>query len=198
MHDLRSRLRRLLRTTAAVLVALLALMTGAYAATGDLPLNGAMRDARPARAALSASSGFQLTAASSVTWVASNLIPGDVAASQVTVTNSGTTAGIFALTPSDLADDPAPPSQTLSSALQIEVRDVTSGSAPITLYSGTVANLATLQLGRWQPGEAHVYRFTTTFPLGRPDALDNQLQDATTTIRYSWDGLMDDESKPDA
>ncbi len=198
MHDLRPRLRRLLRAIAAASVALLALMTGAYAATGELPLEGSMRDARPARAALSSSSGFQPRAASSVTWVASNMIPGDVATSQITVTNSGTTAGTFTLTPSDLADDPAPPSQTLSSALQLEVRDVTSRTAPITLYSGTVANLTTLQLGRWQPGEAHVYSFTTTFPLGRPDALDNQLQDATTTISYSWDGLMDDESKPDA
>ncbi len=198
MHELRPRLRRLLRTTAAAFVALLALMTGAYAATGELPLTGSMRDAHPARAALSSSSGFQLTAASSVTWAASNMIPGDVAAGQITVTNSGTTAGSFTLTPSDLADEPAPPSQTLSSALRLEVRDVTSRTAPITLYSGTVANLTTLQLGRWQPGESHVYRFTTTFPLGRPDALDNQLQDATTTIRYSWDGLMDDESKPNA
>ncbi len=197
MHRARDTFRRLRRVSSASTVVLLALMTAAYAAVGDVPLKDGSEPQTSAIATVGGGSGFQMSSVSGVTWTADNMVPGDARLSQITVTNSGTTAGDFTLRAHDLVDVPAAPAQTLSSALQVRVQDITSVASPVTLYDGSLSVIATIGLGRWQPGEAHVYRFTSTFPLGRPDALDNELQEATAAIQYSWDGLMDDESKPD-
>lgn len=178
------------RVGAAATIAVMALLTAAYAATGAFTL-GAGQGAGEPGARLSAPSGFQVTSVSSVTWSAANIVPGDVSVSQISVTNSGATAGAFALVASGLTDVPSAPAQTLSSALRLSVQDITVPSAPVTVYNGSLASIAERPLGLWQPGETRSYRFTTTFPLGRLDALDNALQDAATTIQYAWIGVID-------
>jgi hypothetical protein len=111
--------------------------------------------------------------------VAQNLEPGDARAGEVTVTNVGDSAGDFALSASGLVDAGAP----LSGVLELGVVDLTAGRA---IYSGTVRGLGSVALGTLTQGEAHRYRFTVSFPSGRPDAEDNAYQGASTAVTFVW------------
>jgi hypothetical protein len=111
--------------------------------------------------------------------VARNLAPGDARSGEVTVTNAGDASGPFALSAADLADAGAP----LSGVLELAVDDVTAGRP---VYAGPLTGLGTVTLGTLAQGEAHRYRFTVLFPGGRPDAVDDAYQGASTTVTFVW------------
>jgi hypothetical protein len=111
--------------------------------------------------------------------VARNLGPGGSQAGQVTVTNVGDAAGGFSLSASGLADAGAP----LSGVLELSVEDLTAGRG---VYSGLLDGLSSVPLGTLAQGEAHRYRFTVSYPGGRPDALDNAYQSASTQVTFVW------------
>jgi hypothetical protein len=111
--------------------------------------------------------------------VARDLAPGASQAGEVTVTNVGDAAGGFSLSASGLADAGAP----LSGVLELSVDDLTADRG---LYSGPLNGLGSVALGTLAQGEAHRYRFTVSYPGGRPDALDNALQGASTEMTFVW------------
>ena len=67
----------------------------------------------------------------------------------------------------------------------MSVLDV-SDALPTTVFAGTVAAFDAVDLGRLDAGRARRYRFSVTYPSGRPAALDNPLQGTSTTIALVW------------
>jgi hypothetical protein len=112
--------------------------------------------------------------------VAHDLEPGDTRAGEVTVTNAGDASGAFNLSAGGLVDAGAP----LSGVLELAVDDLTAGRA---VYSGPLGALGSVALGTLAQGEARRYRFTVSFPGGRPQAEDDAYQGASTAVTFVWD-----------
>jgi hypothetical protein len=138
-------------------------------------------DGGGARAAIGQATGPLVATApgDAAVLVAENLAPGEARAGEVTVTNAGDASGGFALTTSDLTDAGAP----LSRVLELAVEDLTAGR---DVYSGPLSGLGSIALGTLAQGESHRYRFTVRFPGGRPDAIDNAYQGASTAVTFVW------------
>jgi hypothetical protein len=141
-------------------------------------------DGGGARAALGDATGPLIAVApgNAAVLVAEGLRPGDARAGEVTVTNAGDASGAFAVSASDVVDTSA----RLSGVLDLAVRDVTPGRAVTPVYTGVVADLRTVELGTLAQGETRRYRFTVSFPSGRPEAIDNLYQGASTAVTFVW------------
>jgi hypothetical protein len=174
--------RNLLVFTASLLVLVLALAGAGWAATGRLPLTGALSTADAPRMAAAAATGPVLANEHEgrAVLTAAGLAPGRTQTGEVTITNSGGPADAFSLIATGAGSNPQ-----LSEVLEMSVIDVT-GPAPASVYSGTVAALDAVDLGGLSAGAARRYRFEVTYPSGRPAALDNPLQGATTSISVLW------------
>jgi spore coat-associated protein N len=112
-----------------------------------------------------------------------NMRPGASATGTVTIANTGTIAGDFALAPSDMSDVPGPGGGALSGVLDLLVEDLTGG-APLTVYAGKLAAMGARPLGTFAGGEAHSYRFTVSFPSTGP--ADNTLMASRLSVSYRW------------
>lgn len=190
------RLRRIANTTLAVLVAMAALLTAAYAATGSFPLQGALHKA-PARAEVTQLSGPVARAGtSSVLFNATRLQPGLIRVAQIRIQNTGQTRGELTFTPTAVTDDPIGLPEPLSTVLDFVMEDATNRFRPVTLYVGKLNGIAPLALGTFNAGEARIYRFTVTYPTGRTPAQDNPLQGSSAAVRFDWDGVFDDVPAP--
>jgi hypothetical protein len=176
----RSRLGR----TLAPAVALLAFVSVAAA-------NREPRDAPPIATARASAAAGSLSIANSLgtgaILSAAGMAPGGQTSGEVTITNSGTVAGGFSLTATDVSDVAGQGGGLLSQRLQLSVLDLT---VPRTVYTGPLAGLGRRELGQMEPGEARTYRFTATLPDGGvpPSALggDNAYQGANVRTTYVW------------
>jgi hypothetical protein len=176
----RSRLGR----TLAPAVALLAFVSVAAA-------NREPRDAPPIATARASAAAGSLSIANSLgagaILSAAGMAPGGQTSGDVTITNSGTVAGGFSLTATDVSDVAGQGGGLLSQRLQLSVLDLT---VPRTVYTGPLAGLGRRELGQMEPGEARTYRFTATLPDGGvpPSALggDNAYQGANVRTTYVW------------
>jgi hypothetical protein len=141
-------------------------------------------DGGGARAALGQATGPLVTIApgDAAVLVAQGLVPGVTRTGEVTVTNVGDSAGAFALSAGDLVDSVAP----LSHVLALAVDEVTPGGAAAPVFSGRLDALSGVALGTLGQGEARRYRFAVSFPSGRPDAVDNAYQGASTAVTFVW------------
>ncbi|MDX6669069.1 MAG: spore coat-associated protein [Solirubrobacteraceae bacterium] len=109
--------------------------------------------------------------------------PGASAIGTVTLTNSGTVAGDFTLSSSNLAQ-----TKGLAGQLDLLVQDITNAGAPVAVYVGKLGAMPSQPLGTFAAGSAHTYRFTVTLPL----ATGNAFQNATASIEYDWSSTGDD------
>jgi hypothetical protein len=141
-------------------------------------------DGGGARAALGQATGPLVATApgDAAVLVAQGLAPGVTRTGEVTVTNVGDSAGAFALSAGDLVDSAA----ALSDVLALAVDDVTPGRADTPIFSGRLDALSGVALGTFAQGEVRRYRFTVSFPSGRPDAVDNDYQGASTAVTFVW------------
>ena len=116
---------------------------------------------------------------------AENMVPGDSATGEVTITNTGDVKGQFRLQSSNISDQPGPNGGKLSDVLRLKIDDGSS-----TIYNGAFDGMPAKDLGTWNPGEAHRYVFTVTFPEGGTPSSDttgdNAYKDATTQIDFTW------------
>jgi len=153
-----------------------ALVAVAIAATAWLAGDGG-----GARAAIGEATGplVATVPGDSAILVARDLVPGGSQAGEVTVTNVGDAAGGFSLSASGLADAGAP----LSGVLELSVDDLTTARG---VYAGPLNGLSSVALGTLAQGEAHRYRFTVSYPGGRPDELDDPYQGASTSVTFVW------------
>jgi spore coat-associated protein N len=121
---------------------------------------------------------------------ADKLTPGDSASGTVDIENTGDVNGAFTLLKSSVADVPVSPA--FSELLNLKVEDLgdpacaSSCPAAQTVYSGNVADMASLDLGTYAAGDTHRYKFTVTFPNGTA-ANDNAYAGAKTTVGYSFE-----------
>jgi spore coat-associated protein N len=127
---------------------------------------------------------------------AAGMAPGDTRVGEVTIANTGSLAGAYALSRSDLRDTPGPAAGTLSTALDLLVQDVTNPGAPATVYSGKLGAMGPSDLGTWGPGAARTYRFTVSLPDGGAPASattgDNAYQGSAVSVNYDWTATADE------
>jgi hypothetical protein len=103
---------------------------------------------------------------------------GDSVTGSVTITNSGTLAGVYSLAGSTTGSAP------LASQLNLKVyRDVDGVNA---LYDGSLGAFTSAALGTSLAGEAHVFYFHVTFPTTGTDAGDNLLQGLSASTTFTW------------
>ncbi len=121
---------------------------------------------------------------------ASNMKPGDVVSGTVTIENTGTLAGVFSLTATNLTDTPGSNGGKLSDVLVITILD---GSDE--LYAGPINNIGTLNAGTYDPGDEHTYTFTVTFPDSGPPggstSGDNLYQGSSMSIDFVWTAMQE-------
>lgn len=118
---------------------------------------------------------------------ASGMLPGESATGTVDITNSGSVAGAFSLSKSNLSDTPASPA--FSSKLDLLVEDCGTPPAcltPTTKYTGKLGAMGTIALGTFAASEAHRYRFTVSFPDGGSGGADNAYKSASTSVQFDW------------
>ena len=111
-----------------------------------------------------------------------NLLPGESGTGTVSITNVGDADGDFTLTASNLVDDPATPA--FSSVLTLVVTDDNGES----IYSDLLSEMdsAPIDLGTWPADAKHDFTFTVTFD----QAAENEFQDATSTLDFTWDATQ--------
>lgn len=128
------------------------------------------------------------------------LAPGESRSGEVELTNSGRLAGSLTLVQSDVADQPGPGGGRLSDRVDLSIRDLTSPSAPVTVFAGPLGRLAGLELGTIAPGARRRYAFTVHLPDGGrpagPQAGDNAYLGSALTVRYAWRATAPSEAPP--
>lgn len=111
-------------------------------------------------------------------FTASTMKIGDSVTGSVTITNTGTLAGVYSLAGSTTGSAP------FSSQLNLKVyKDVDGVSA---LYDGPLGAFSSAALGTFTAGAAHVFYFHVTFPSTGTDAGDNVLQGLSASTAFTW------------
>jgi hypothetical protein len=107
------------------------------------------------------------------------LAPGYRRAGVVTITNNGTRAGTFSLR------GVVRGSKQLARHLRLTVRERTRGRKRV-LYSGTLAGLRQVRLGRIRAGQARRFEFTVSLRVTAPNAL----QGLRTRTDFTWTAVQ--------
>lgn len=122
---------------------------------------------------------------------AANMAPGAVAVGTLDIGNSGDIASLDRLTVGNLTD--APVAAAFSADLRLKIEDLgsptctTACPAVVTVYSGTLRGAVGVEeLGTYQPGDRHRYRFTLTYPNGGSGGADNAYGGATSSVDVTW------------
>ena len=118
---------------------------------------------------------------------AAGMVPGDTAEGTVTLGNAGSVSGSLVLSAEDLIDKPGTLGGRLSDTMRVRISELGSGE---TVYSGSLAEMPDLQLGRLEPGEERKYRFVASFPdtgvPASPTSGDNAFRLASLSLAYRW------------
>ena len=126
---------------------------------------------------------------------AQGLAPGRSVTGTVQLSNPGTLAGDLGLHQLDVVDQPGANGGQLSSAVRLDVEDITGGNL-VPVFGGQLASLQTRGLGSIAPGEARTYRFTASLPDGGPPPSptggDNSYAGSALSVRYSWQATAPD------
>jgi spore coat-associated protein N len=153
--------------------------------------------AEPAAVISQASGTFQITNSrdGQAIFQAQGLSPGRSVSGTVQLSNTGTIAGDLGLEQLDVVDQPGMNGGLLSTAVQLDVQDITGGNL-IPVFAGKLASLQTRTLGSIAPGQAHTYRFTASLPDGgtppSPTGGDNAYAGSALSVRYSWKATAPD------
>jgi cell division septation protein DedD len=102
----------------------------------------------------------------------------------VTISNTGTVNAALSLAPEDTGDTPGTGGGQLSNKLELLVIDVTAAGAPVTVYEGTLKQMAATNVGSIAPGAYRTYLFVAGL---RPNGQsDNAFQGAALTTGFRW------------
>ncbi len=117
---------------------------------------------------------------------ASGLRPGDSANGTVDIKNTGSTAGDFSLSESNVTDSDAV--HPLSGKLDLVVTDCGSTASPdcstgTQVYSGKLGSLTSQSLGNYAAGAEHRFKFVVSFPTGSGD---DDFQNADSSVDFNW------------
>jgi hypothetical protein len=115
---------------------------------------------------------------------AASMRPGEEASGSLTITNTGTVNAALSLAPEVPADSPGTGGGKLSDRLELLVIDVTTATAPITVYAGTLEQMDATNVGSLVPGGRRTYLFVASL---RPNGnADNAFQGAALTTGFRW------------
>jgi hypothetical protein len=172
------------RVVVSAIVCALVAIAVAYASSANLVSGGDQQRSGP-QAAVRAAGTFGQTNSKNGQPIltVSGMKPGASAIGTVTLTNSGTVAGDFTLSSSNLAQ-----TQGLAGQLDLLVQDITNVGAPLAVYVGKLGAMPSKPLGSFAAGTARTYRFTVTLPL----TTGNAFQNAAASIEYDWNSTGDD------
>ena len=113
---------------------------------------------------------------------AERIVPGWSADGEVSITNSGGTAGQFKLALGHVREAPGP---RLSDSLRLVVTEIDAGRET-TVYAGPLADLGVRDLSVLQPGEKLSYHLAMSFPGTGPHGADNALQGGRVEAGLLW------------
>ena len=125
---------------------------------------------------------------------ASNMVPGSTTNGTVDIENTGSVAGTFSLSRTNLTNSDA--TNKLSTKLDVTVTDCGTfvGATPptcgdgddVSKYSGTLdAMSSSIGLGTYNPAVKHRYRFVVTLNAGTSDVF----QGGTSSATFQWDAV---------
>ena len=115
---------------------------------------------------------------------ADGMRPGQQASGSVTITNTGTVNAALTLQPEAGTETAGNGGGRLSDTLGLLVIDVTLPDAPVTVYEGTVKQMAATNVGSLEPGRSRTYVFVASL---RPQgAADNTYQGAAYSTGFRW------------
>jgi hypothetical protein len=113
---------------------------------------------------------------------------GQESTGSITITNTGSLAGVYSLAGSSAG------SAALGGALKLVVYKDNDGIAADKLYDGTMSGLTAASLGTFAPsgstGDAHTFYFHVSLPTTGTDAGDNALQGATASASFTWSAVQ--------
>jgi hypothetical protein len=111
---------------------------------------------------------------------AANMKIGDSAAGSVTITNTGSLAGVYTLTGSSSGG------AALAGQLNLKIyKDVDNSGTPV--YDGTLSAFSSAGLGTFAAsGDSHAFYFHVSLPTSGTDAGDNLVQGLSTTESFTW------------
>jgi hypothetical protein len=174
----------------------LTMLAGVLVAVGVAVGSGATFTAQSANPGNTFSSGT-LTMSNSLDnaaiLTAANMKPGDTAQGTVDIENTGSIAGTFSLSRTNLVDSDG--LNPMSQQLDLVVRDCGdfSGGTPICdggdplRYSGTLAAMTgSSALGTFAAAEKHRYQFVATFN----SSAGNQYQGDSVSATFQWDAVQ--------
>ncbi len=173
------------------------ILAALVAVTGCAVAASSRVHAEPAAVISQASGTFQITNSRNgqAIFQAQGLSPGRSVSGTVQLSNTGTIAGDLGLEQLDVVDQPGINGGLLSTAVQLDVQDITGGNL-IPVFAGKLASLQTRTLGSIAPGAAHTYRFTASLPDGgtppSPTGGDNAYAGSALSVRYSWKATAPD------
>jgi spore coat-associated protein N len=163
---------------------LLVVVATALTAVTALSLGG-----EPRGPALRAAAGGALQLESSrdgaAVLTAARLRPGESAEGTLTLKNLAAEPQRLTLTTSDLRDVPGPGGGSLSTWAELRVE-----RGADAVFAGTIADLATLDLGDLAPGSTTPFRFVVTLPEEGP-AVDDAYAGGSVEVAWSWRGDAD-------
>lgn len=107
----------------------------------------------------------------------SNLKPGDTLDGTVTISNTGSLASTFTL------KETATNGFTDKANLQLVI---TQQGVIEPIWSGTLGDLASVDLGSFAAGETRTFTFSTSLA----QSAGNEEQDKTATATYTWDAVQ--------
>ena len=125
---------------------------------------------------------------------AQDIRPGSASTGSVTIANTGTAWGDFALSTVDVTDVPGRGGGLLSAALVATVRDMTNPLAPRVVYAGPVGSMPPRALGSFSPGQLRTYQFTVALPASAAGV--NDVQGGSVTVGYKWSAAGAGGSEP--
>ena len=119
---------------------------------------------------------------------ARGLLPGQSTSGSVVITNTGA-AAVFYLTTTNLIERAGGGGGRFSEKLVLTMTDITDHARPQTLYRGIIGDSTPVLLGVFQPGDAHTYRLTMSFPEG--GSADNAFQGGQLSVQFDWTAVAE-------
>jgi spore coat-associated protein N len=168
---------KILLTLAAVGAVSVATLAGTYANFTATPTTISSN-------ALTAGSLTMSRSGSGAVFTASAMKIGDSASGSVTITNTGSLAGVYTL------DGAESGSASMGSDLQLTIyKDQDNQGTPI--YSGSLSGLGSVNLGTFAAnGDAHTFYFHVSLPSTGSASGDNALQGLSATESFSWNATQ--------
>ena len=160
------------------------LLLGALAlvslALGSAIFSGASFTSKSANSASLAAASFKLNSSkpNQTIVAATGMAPGESRQGTIEIGNGGSAPGTVVLEASGLTGT------ALAAALDLEVDDVTSGSA-VEKWSGKLGSFGSVSLGTFAAGTERDYRLTLSWPAEKNEA---SLQGATSSLSFRWHG----------